>query len=53
VQVVRRDRHAIAKEKDIALCTMIVGCVKAVLWTGSAAPLRATEVNKWADQGIL
>jgi hypothetical protein len=44
-QVVERDGHAMAEEKGIALCMMIVGCVKAVFWTGSAAPSRATEVK--------
>jgi hypothetical protein len=38
-----------AGEKGIALCMMMVGCVKAVFWTGSAAPSRATEVNKQTD----
>jgi hypothetical protein len=45
-QVVERDGHAIAGGKSIALCMMMVGCVKAVFWTGSAAPSRTTEINK-------
>jgi hypothetical protein len=48
-QVVERDGHAIAGKKGIAPCIMMVGCVKAVFWTGSAAPSRATEVNERID----
>ena len=34
------------RRESSALCIMMVGCVKAVFWTGSAAPFRATEVDK-------
>jgi hypothetical protein len=45
-QVVERDGHAIAREKGIALCMMMVDCVKAVFWTGSAPLSRVTKVNE-------
>jgi hypothetical protein len=43
MQVVGRNGHAIEREKGIALCMMMVGCVEAVFWTGSAEPSRAIE----------
>jgi hypothetical protein len=49
MQVIKRDSHAIAVEKGIALCMMMVDCVKAMFWTGSAAPSRATGVNERID----
>ena len=40
-----RDRRG----ESSALCIMMVVCVKAVRWPGSAAPSRATEVDKRID----